>query len=190
MSAPDYSVWLTPERLGAEEAQWALTGIYRLYAERLLEVAHLEGCASVLEIGCGTGWVPTVLPPSLRYLGVDANPDCVALAMTKSDRTFMVKDVRDLPAQEWADLVCAFAVLKHFALSEWRDVLQRVLSMGRVGLFTMNVGLQDADDFEQGFPHTWVSWDTLAGAVRSAGHEFVSTELLYTGELLVQARRR
>lgn len=181
----DYSVWLTPERLELEEKQWAEVRIYELYASHLMRVVVEERCKSVLEIGCGTGWVPTRLPESLEYVGVDANDGCLALAAQKNPtRSFLAGDVRSLSWHR-SDLVCSFAVLKHFALSEWSEVLAKVLSFGRVGLFTMNVGPSNMDDFEQGFPHTWVSRETLARAVWDAGHRMVSAEPMDTTETMV-----
>jgi hypothetical protein len=61
-----------------------------------------------------------------------------------------------------------------------------VLSFGRFGVFTMNVGDADVDDVSQGFPHTWVSMATLMAAVEAAGHRIVSTELLQTTETMVR----
>lgn len=192
----DYSVWLTPERLEVEELAWEQSGIYRLYSHHVTVTADQENCTSVLEVGCGTGWLAASLPPHLKYLGVDANRNCIDLARRKSDRQFMTADVRDLEAlfylRDWyapatrADLVCAFAFLKHFALDEWTDVFVRLLNRGRVAVFTMNVGEQDLDDFEQGFAHTWVSTDTLVAAITAAGHRLDSTALLHTGETMVK----
>jgi SAM-dependent methyltransferase len=197
--AQDYSVWLTPERLAEEERLWAEVGIYQLYAAELLKVATAEGCQSVLELGCGTGWVPMCLPEMLHYVGVDSNPGCITLARSKNgdrnlsgergpNRRFLIEDIRKVVRPVGGfDMVCAFAVMKHFALAEWAEVLaRRVLYHGRVGLFTMNVGESDVDDFEQGFPHTWVSAHTLAAAVGDAGHQIVEMELLYTGETMVR----
>lgn len=182
----DYSVWLTPERLAVEEKLWAETAIYVRYAAELMRVVAEERCKSVIEIGCGTGWVPTLLPARLDYVGVDANDGCLALAARKNPkRPFMLGDVRSL---DWpaGDAVCSFAVLKHFGLSEWSDVLAKVLSFGRVGLFTMNVGPTDVDDFEQGFPHTWITRETLVSAIESAGHRLVSAQLMDTDETMVR----
>lgn len=185
LDVQDYSAWLTPERLAAEEALWAEVGIYRLYAEHVMRAVGDHDCRSIIELGCGTGWVPTQLPPSIEYVGLDANPECVTLAQQKNPtRSFFLADMRAFRSPPF-DLACSFAVLKHFALEEWAAVLGKVLSLGRVGLFTMNVGPYDLDDFEQGFAHTWVTHMTLSDAVYAAGHQLVSAELLHTGETMV-----
>lgn len=190
MTVSDYSAYLTPERLAVEEVAWEQTAIYRLYADTVLYAAARYGCNTVLEVGCGTGWVPTRLPESLAYIGLDANPECLTLARQKTERLFIWADARVFRLEESVDLVCSFAVLKHFALHEWASVLGKILSFGRVGVFTMNVGDADADDFEQGYPHTWVSPFTLGAAVAGAGHQIESSETIYTGESMVITRGR
>lgn len=185
MITQDYSVWLTPERLAAEERLWKEVAIYRLYADAVLRTCEEEGCRSVLEIGCGTGWVPTLLPSEIDYTGVDANEGCLALARQKSGARFLNADIRGLQHRP-VDLVCSFAVLKHFALQEWTGVLARVLSFGRIGLFTMNVGPFDRDDFEQGFAHTWIGQETLEAAVAAAGHRIVDQHVIHTFETMVR----
>lgn len=187
----DYSVWLTPERLAEEEKLWEEVAIYRLYANTVIRVAQEERCSSVIELGCGTGWVPTCLPAGIKYVGVDANRDCLVYAALKDglpEQYFVLADIRSVELAP-ADLVCSFAVLKHFALAEWREVVAKMLSLGRVGVFTMNVGPEDEDDFTQGFPHTWVSPSTLNAAVIAAGHEVRSMELIHTGETMVTTGR-
>jgi len=181
----DYSVWLDSFRLAREEQLWAESEMPHLYANRVRQVIEEHGCRSVIELGCGTGWVPTLLPGTVEYVGVDGNPECLQYARQKTTRLFLHADIRGLryPTQ---DLVCSFAVLKHFALEEWPAVLGKVLSHGRVGLFTMNVGPGDRDDFNEGFAHTWVSAVTLDRAVEACGHRIRSVELLHTTETMVK----
>lgn len=188
MSAVDYADWLTPVRLEIEERLWEQVAIYRLYAEALQRVLEVEGCRSVIELGCGTGWVPTRLSSDLDYLGVDANPGCLALARRKTSFPFLQADIRQLETPV-RDMVCAFAVLKHFALQEWQEIVVRMLALGRVGVFTMNVGPDDLDDSSHGFPHTWVSRETLEWAIRAGGHDIVEMALLHTGETIIRTRR-
>lgn len=190
----DYSAYLTPERLAVEEQAWRESGIHRLYATELLKAMASEDCISVVEVGCGTGWVPTCLPDSIMYGGVDVNAGCIEIAQRKNPfRDFLVADIRESlatldPSGRWWDAGCAFAFLKHFALHEWSDIVRHLLSFGRVGVFTMNVGTEDVDDFSQGYPHTWVTPATLDNAVQAAGHGVVSMTLIHTGETMVRTR--
>lgn len=206
----DYSEWLTPERLEIEERLWAEVGIHSTYATEVIAAAYI-GLQSynrrnreltVLEVGCGTGWTAMRLHERLKetekalwYVGVDANEGCLRLARTKSPGGFVQADIRTLaptgdPETDLSsDVVCAFAVFKHFALAEWKDIVVRVLKLGRAGVFTMNVGDQDLDDFSNGFPHTWVSTLTLAQAVDAAGHTIVSMRMLETGETVVRTAK-
>jgi len=186
--ASDYSEWLTPERLAEEERLWAEVAIYKLYAAETFKLVRSLNLKALIEVGCGTGWLPTALPPTLEYTGVDANAECLRLAQQKTTQLFVQADVRNFYWPE-RPLVVSFAMLKHFALFEWAEILGKVLALGRNALFTMNVGASDEDDFQHGFPHTWVSDATLREAIRAAGHELVWATLLHTGETMVHTRR-
>ena len=176
---PDYSVWLDdPQHLAAEELAWGFnqeSKAYALWVKRIIDSKH---ASSVLELGCGTGWVPlqmaTLGVKNIRYTGVDGSAGCVKLARTKTTYPFIHADLRTLELTP-VDIVCSFAVLKHFALHEWDAVVAKVLRHGKHGIFTMNVG-RDFDDFGFGFPHTTVSLVHLREAVWKAGHEVLSVE--------------
>jgi cyclopropane fatty-acyl-phospholipid synthase-like methyltransferase len=71
----------------------------------------------VIDIGCGSAptlqWLPAV-----EYIGLDINPDCIALAQRTygSRGTFIVgtpQSVRDHPRFKGADIVIAVGVLHH-----------------------------------------------------------------------------
>jgi len=136
---------------------------------------------TMVEVGCGTGWVPTALDPSIVYLaGIDKNPHMLAYAAAKNpSKRFLQCDARDLtPPEELADLVCSFAVLKHFSLAEWPTILSRILSLGRYGLFTQHMlpETRDAMDVGEAFHHIWPTKAELARAVESAGHEIIALD--------------
>lgn len=181
---PDYSQWLTDARLEVEEMLWS----ERRDEEQVPRARHLEmfcrktQSTCVLEFGCGTGWVPAALPEWVRYMGIDANPGCIELARQKNDsaRVFEVGDLRTANPPE-ADVVCSFSLMKHFGLHEWEAVLQRKLSFGNYGLFTVLLADADRDDGTE-FHHTWVTEATLRAAIRAAGHELGRHLELWRGE--------
>lgn len=52
---------------------------------------------SVIDIGCGFGPVYDILPPDLRYTGIDISPDFIHIAQLRHPRgNFQVMDARDL----------------------------------------------------------------------------------------------
>lgn len=189
---PDYSEWLTPERLCREEELWAQCRYYADFAAGITQMCADHPITSVVEFGCGTGWVPTLLPPELVYLGVDQNLECLTWARTKNpgpNRDWMQVDIRDFPTRNFqADLGCAFSVLKHFGLSEWDAVVSKILGSVTYGLFTMPIGTEDVDDGIE-FPHVWVSPERLEAAVSKAGHQVLWSRLQRTTETMVATER-
>lgn len=175
MAKPDYSHYLSlPGNLDHEEAVWAEASHERAQADLIATTAELHGLQSVVEFGCATGWMPHYLGERLQYLGIDANPDCLARARAKNPhRLFIQGDVRTVIAP-YADLAVAFALLKHFHLSEWDGVLFRILHYGRYGLFSMPIAPRSYED-DCEYPHVWVSPQRLQRAVEAAGHEIIST---------------
>src|SRR5690242_16105072 len=185
MTKPDYSKWLTYERLQAEEVQWADpdTRTWPEFVDWIRNIAQAdEDVQSIVEFGCGTGWVPANLPAELHYVGIDSNPHCLALAMKKNrGRLFSLADIRDNHPLTY-DIACAFSVLKHFELHEWDTIVAKVLRCGvRYGLFSMPVAEDTKDDGIM-FPHVWVTEQRLVRAVEKAGHTLMELAPLATGE--------
>lgn len=180
MPLPDISEWYTADRIAAEEAIWTQGAHYIENARRIKEACRVHGLHTIVEAGCGTGWVPTVLSPHLTYLaGIDRNPSMLAIAREKSPaiaRRFHRYDLRyasSLPV--FADLVCSFAVLKHFSLDDWPIVLREILSLGRYGLFnqhSLNDG-RTAVDVGVEWHNIWPTYDDVVQAIESAGHEII-----------------
>jgi len=190
VTKPDYSEWLTPERLEEEERQWADPRLctWPIFVGWIRHVAREVEIQSVIEYGCGTGWTPSRLSESFHYIGVDANLNCLMRAMQRNPgRMFVYADVRKQHVLTF-DLACAFSFLKHFGLHEWDEVVAQVLRHGRYGLFTMPVGPETKDDGVE-FPHVWVTEDRLRAAVNMAGHAVRHIEAIRTGEVMVVTRR-
>jgi len=189
---PDYSQWLTYERLQAEETQWAdpSTRTWPSFVDWIMKIADAdEDVQSIVEFGCGTGWVPANLPPELSYVGIDANPMCLALAMKKNrGRLFSLADIRDEHRLTY-DISCAFSVLKHFGLHEWDTAVAKVLRCGvRYSLFSMPIADDTKDDGTE-FPHVWVTEQRLVRAVEKAGHILMELVPLPHGEYMAVTTR-
>ncbi len=81
-----------------------------------------------------------------------------------------------------ADLVCSFAVLKHFSLADAPLMIQNILACGNYGLIQVIVRTGDhpsIDTGEQnsyGFHHSFLNEHDLAASVSAAGHEVVRIE--------------
>lgn len=185
MNFPDISEWYTPERIAAEEPIWEKNKDYVEYTQKILTVCKAHNLVTVIEVGCGTGWVPLALDSSLTYLaGIDKNPYMLERARAKNPgKTFIQRDIRSLNGLEpLADLVCSFSVLKHFSLAEWAQRLRDVLTLGKFGLFTQPCFTDDRpprdipglnEDDSEGFHGYWSNSLELAQAVRDAGHEII-----------------
>jgi SAM-dependent methyltransferase len=177
---PDYSSYLTPAQLDVEEKLWAEGELYKKYST-IVNRLGLKAGANIIEVGCGTGWVPTQLSTGIQYTGLDKNPGCLAKASEKNpERIFLNTDIRDFaPWQLW-DAVITFAVLKHFGLHEWDAIVERVLSLGKAAAFTLPVYENDAlpmDAFDNGvdYPHVWIRRDRLEAVLEKAGHRIVES---------------
>jgi SAM-dependent methyltransferase len=169
---PDYAQWLSPERLAENDPLWQSDGFYIGYADEVNKLCAEKGLSRVLEIGCGTGFVPQLLNKGIAYTGLDANAGCIRLSKERNPgMKFVLGDIRYTFLGHY-DLVCSFAMLKHFALGEWPVIVKRVLKHGSYGLFTMPVGAYDLEDGVQ-FWHLWVTEKTLDETVRAAGHKIL-----------------
>ena len=187
MEFPDIADWYTPERIDAEEPLWAQSRAYIDYAERIHKICKANNLSSVVEIGCGTGWVPTVLDSSLNYLGIDKNPYMLERCRIKNPKKLFARcDIRNLGALNLSsDLVCSFAVIKHFKPSEWANCLKQVLSIGKIGLFTLSVFIngRSTEDIPAKDEHgisqhhgTWTTPEEANSAILEAGHEILESD--------------
>jgi SAM-dependent methyltransferase len=201
---PDYSTWLTPDRLAIEERYWADPALrtWPLFVAAIAKIRERYPINWIIEFGCGTGWVPSQLPSPVRYAGVDSNARCLALAVEKfrgrdaPEVGFYNADIRTVEITPWSpdapdvfDLACSFSVLKHFGLHEWDAVVAQILKHGRYGVFSMSVGSEVLDDGVE-FPHVWVTQERLRQAVQAAGHDVLWLDPMPTGETMVFTQAR
>lgn len=187
---PDYSKWLTPERLAEEDRLWEsdYTRTWPDFIRAIERVTTWTNVRMMIEFGCGTGWVAKHISLDWFYLGVDANADCIAKAKERNpDRqnSFLCGDIRriKLPRQK-LDLSCAFSVMKHFALEEWDEVLATVLVPGRWGLFSIPIADTCFDDGTE-FPHVHITEERILQAVKDADRQVYSIDPLPWGEVMV-----
>jgi SAM-dependent methyltransferase len=195
----DVSEWYTPERVEADEVLGAATtsGGYYDYAAWIEKVCHEHKLKTVIEVGCGAGWVPSVLSKGIQYMtGIDSNEHMLAKARARCPNVnFVQQNIRHLKAPS-ADLVCCFGVLKHFHLDEWHKILAAVLSLGKYGLFCQHV-LMDARASvdvpgcdEQGVPQyhdIWVCYTDLDQAIADAGHQIIKFDDTFRYDAAMQA---
>ena len=174
----DYSEYLTPELLELEERGWAEGFHNRKMADMVVRLCAEHGLKTVIEMGCGTGWVPSFLPEQLSYTGVDKNQGCLDRAVAKNgpDRVFVREDIRGYTGPQ-RDLVCSLSVLKHFRPEEWREVFLKIMSLGRYACFTMSIGPKIVND-GVAFPHTYIRREDLERSLALAGKTLTYEERL------------
>ena len=195
MPLPDYSAWLTPTRLAVEERLWN-DPQHRTWTHFVAHIVRMskgiQPIGSIVEFGCGIGLVPMNLPAKVRYVGIDANWHCIASAKARNpDRKmfFSHGDIRKIGIVSTDfDLTCAFSVMKHFTETEWPEILRKLLSYGKRGLFSMRIGETVVDDGTE-FPHLQVTPQFCSQAIVDAGHQIVLVDPLPWGEVMVETCR-
>lgn len=178
---PDISKWYTPDRVAVEDAIWIEGQHYRENVQRIAEVCRSRHLRTVMEFGCGTGLVAANLPASVEYLmGIDDNYHMLERARERNSKLeFIHADIRTLqgPAHGTlqADLVCSFAVLKHFSLSEWPAILRIILAHGTYALFNMHALPDDREPFDAGteWHSAWPRRCDIVAAISAAGHKVI-----------------
>jgi SAM-dependent methyltransferase len=174
----DFSEYLVGSKLLKEEADWARTKHYEKYAEAVLAGALMFDLGidfDLLELGCGSGWVPSALPISIGYTGIDKHFGLLKLAAGKNHitRLFYQADIRHvekrLGLRFSVDMVCSFAVLKHFSLHEWKDVFRGMLRLGKYGVFSIQTTDKEAYDDGTEYHHVWVPIKTVDECVKTEG---------------------
>jgi cyclopropane fatty-acyl-phospholipid synthase-like methyltransferase len=178
----DFSAWMDEKRFLNEKAGWLRDKLYLEYADTINEVCEQYALRTVLEVGCGAGLIPAHLNPQLTYSAVDANLHCVREACARNPTlSISLEDIRDF-SHPPVDLVCSFAVLKHFSLVEVSPIFKKMASFGRYFLSTIQFSNQDLDDGTVGYPHIWMEESALNAITLFADHEIVWTRSRWSGE--------
>jgi SAM-dependent methyltransferase len=107
-------------------------------------VPRLSDDALIVDVGCGTGWVLHVLPPTVRYVGIDRNRAYINQARSEfSGRTaqFICDDVSLGPAglDLQADAVLAIGLLHHLNDNECVQLLTAIARMLKPGGFLLTL---------------------------------------------------
>ena len=184
----DYADWWTEERVQNEILRWELDRFWEVYAKAIITFSAKEGIrfGSLLELGCGRGYVPRELAARRfdfdSYLGVDK---CGYLidqdnhGNTDERINFVRGDLRTFPTNK-VDLSFSFAVMKHFLLTDIQEVYAHVLSLGKYGLHAFQISDIDMDDGIE-FPHTWFTEETMKTMVEKSGHELLYMQTRWEG---------
>ena len=88
---------------------------------------YLEGRKQALDIGCGIFRWSGILPPGMRYVGIDVEEAIVAHNSRNFPHRFIRADAESDPIEAWGsdfDLVLMLAVLEHF--KDPASVLKRI----------------------------------------------------------------
>jgi SAM-dependent methyltransferase len=82
------------------------------------------GCTTIVEAGCGDGYVIRSIGKELRgtvFVGIDYSREGIRRAKRKcisADASFILGDVRNLPLRPYsADVVTSFGVIEHFGIA-------------------------------------------------------------------------
>lgn len=184
----DISEYYTGDLAAKEEQDWIKTQQYKRYLNATKKVVDEFGIKSILEIGCGTGFIPTELSGDVKYMGVDKNQTFLDWAKQKNqpDRQFVQEDVRSLTpswleSKEYKpDLVVSFAFLKHFGLDEWNEIVTTILKLAPMAIIEMQVGTDDLDN-GKAFHHVFVTQEHIDAVIEAAGHTTLSEEVILDG---------
>lgn len=169
-----------------EEQAWTEAKQYKTYVEAVKKVITDRDVKNILEIGCGTGFVPTGLPDNVGYMGIDKNPTFIKWAIEKNNptRQFVLEDIRNV-TPEWLqikqfvpDVVVCFAVLKHFSLDEWNAITTRILSLAPLAILEMQIGTDDLDNGSR-FHHVFVTPEHMEMVLDSSGHVPLYEEVIF-----------
>lgn len=174
-----------PERARAEIAAWDRSGPKHLATQLRRAV---ESCAPsrVIEIGCGIGrLVPTCRELGITYHGIDRNMIFLDEARRRyvgPDVFFEEGDIRRLSPAIGGDgvLVVATAFLKHFSLSEWDDILARLLTLAPSALLEIHLADSDLDDGTE-FHHVAVTETRLARVLAASQRIELWREINHVG---------
>lgn len=173
MKHPDYSAYLDrPGMLDYIEQEWLKNpDLHKKQADSVMTVVHAHALTAVIEVGCSTGNTAKLLNVN-NYLGIDGNLASLFLAMMKNPgKPFVFADIRTVKIEP-RELVCAFAILKHFSLSEWSKVFKKILSLGTYAVFDLPISKQVIDDGKE-YHHVWMTDAQIRFEIEQAGHDLL-----------------
>jgi len=93
--------------------------------------SYLKAGTTVLDIGCGTAYLKTVLPPNISYTGVDNNEEAIAYANARSAHIIKADINGIIPVEQNYDIIILSAILEH--LPEPEKLVKQVKDMLKAG---------------------------------------------------------
>lgn len=177
MKKPDYCDFWTPEWAAVEDTAWQREKAYVRYANLIRGVMNERSLRSVVEIGCGAGYVGDELKSEFDYLGMDGSSIMIDMARSKFPKaTFAHANLRDIEWENKADLVVCFAVMKHFGLADWKQMFHKVVRSAPLALVHMQVRKNPYPSVDDGtlFHHHWINEAELSAAIAEIGYQTVS----------------
>jgi 2-polyprenyl-3-methyl-5-hydroxy-6-metoxy-1,4-benzoquinol methylase len=153
----DYSEYLSqPGMLEYIESEWLKNPhIHDAQAAFVNDAIDFIVPKSIIEFGCSTGNLAMRIDTKkIKYLGIDQNEQALLIAQYKNSAlaSFLHGDIRN--NRKKADLVIAFAFLKHFSLEELPTIMKKLKQAGKFVIFDMPYSEEPKDDGIEHF-HTW-----------------------------------
>jgi SAM-dependent methyltransferase len=186
----DISEYYVGDLAVAEESAWNESKEYLRNVTFVQDALDWFWVSSVVEVGCGSGLIPTQLHESVKYLGIDRNDVFLGWARDKNNptRTFVNRDVRQV-SPEWLKqhhgdfaVSTCFAFLKHFGLHEFDDLLVGLMRLAPYSVFEVQQFDSDVDTGTD-FHHVFVTEERLNRCVRKAGHRILSQAEVWRGSI-------
>jgi len=131
----------------------------------LVKAFYDLGIKSILDIGCGSGWICDYMPSGTRYLGFDQDPKAIANArVLHPEGTFLVMTIEEFAAKGYVDRFdCAF--LKCIFCVVPKELVPTIVDIIKV-LVTKYVILYDTERE----PHFWTEPFLAAGFTLEFSH--------------------
>jgi SAM-dependent methyltransferase len=152
----DYSEYLSqPGMLEYIESEWLKNPhIHDAQSAFVNDAIDFIAPKSIIEFGCSTGNLAMRIDTkNIKYRGIDMNEQALEIARQKNAlATFIHGDIRNNRLK--ADLVIAFAFLKHFSLDELPAIMSKLMQAGKFVIFDMPYSENPKDDGIDHY-HTW-----------------------------------
>lgn len=172
-----------------EEEAWTETKLYQNNLDFIQDsIKHIkayngEKIKTIVELGCGSGWIPKFLPLSIDYTGIDMNDIFLNLARAKNSvsRKFIKQDIRTVLFDDKFDLSICFAVIKHFSLNEVNSIIEKVINLAHYSIIQVNIARENKDDGID-FHHTYLTGDRVISLIKNLGKVVIFERRPYTSK--------